>query len=57
MKKSQVYQIGELVNFEGCTAIKVGENKFLDFFGIGFNYDDAVKIAKRFCKKVIDSTI
>ncbi len=54
MKKQ--YKSGELVNYEGRTAVKIGENKYLNFFGIGFNHEDALKIANHFCKKVIDST-
>lgn len=56
MKNRKVYQTGELVNYEGRTAIKVGENRYLEFSGIGFDYKDAVIIANSFCKKVIDRT-
>lgn len=54
--KSKIYDHGELVNHEGRTAIKIGENRYLNFYGIGFNYDDAQKIAANFCRKVTDST-
>jgi len=57
MKKAEkIYQTGKLVSHEGRTAVQVGDNKFLNFYGLGFNYEDAVKIANHFCKEVIDLT-
>jgi hypothetical protein len=54
--KSKPYEHGELINHEGRTAIKVGENRYLNFYGIGFDYVDAKKIAAHFCQKVTDRT-
>lgn len=54
--KSKIYEHGELINREGRTAIKVGENRYLNFYGTGFDYGDAKKIAAYFCRKVTDST-